>query len=278
MPHAIVIPVDLNQPIRQQHLNKNDLDAYRQVVGGPLELVNLDRPEAGMYFHGEGKLDGLPVNARATVLLWVHNRAFRGQDMIVGPALLVGPPDANGNDLDCPEDLVDLLFHSSRYLAQMHVKGDMLWHGDNQVFEQWFDAYVHAVRLTQRWKILDEVRVIPQLNDALRESWYQLGLSDPWISQAGDPPFTRGSFVGCYSVEELEQRLRFTNWSLGTAFYYRDLCFIQQVDGGDEWLTIRHGIAFESMTLMPFIEQGEFAPLVRRLLAASKEQCEMLTY
>ena len=53
---------------------------------------------------------------------------------------------------------------------------------------------------------------------------------------------------------------------------------IQQVDGGDEWLTIRHGMAFESITFGPCIEDGTFASLVRRLLAASKEQCEMLRY
>jgi hypothetical protein len=37
----------------------------------------------------------------------------------------------------------------------------------------------------------------------------------------------------------LEECLGYTDWPFGTAFYYRDLRFINQVDGGDEWLTIK---------------------------------------
>jgi hypothetical protein len=38
---------------------------------------------------------------------------------------------------------------------------------------------------------------------------------------------------------------------------------------GDEWLTIRHGIAFESMTLNPSIEDETFESLITRLLVAT---------
>ncbi|MEU0520921.1 hypothetical protein [Streptosporangium sp. NPDC006007] len=123
-----------------------------------------------------------------------------------------------------------------------------------------------------------EVRVVAELDRELREQWYKLGIENPWISSADDPPFTRNSFVGCYSVEELEENIGHGNWAIGTAFYYRDLCFINQVEGGDEWLTIRHGIAFESMTLEPSIEENRFARLIRRLLTATKAQCQALTY
>ena len=95
---------------------------------------------------------------------------------------------------------------------------------------------------------------------------------------ADDPPFTQDSFVGCYSVEELAERISETTGPIGTAFYYRDLCFIQQADGGDDWLTIRHGVAFESMALIPSITDGTFASLVHRLLIASKEQCKRREY
>jgi hypothetical protein len=40
---SIAIPVNLKQPIRQQQLHKHDLDAYRQLVGGHLEVITLDR-------------------------------------------------------------------------------------------------------------------------------------------------------------------------------------------------------------------------------------------
>ena len=275
---AIVIPVDPKQPIRQQHLDKRDLDAYRQIVGGNIEVLNLERPAASLYFNDEGKLLEFSVNARATVLLWAHNSAFRGHDVIVGPALIVGPPDHKGDDTTVPDDLVHLLFNTKRYGVQVRLRGDSRWRENSEVFDDWFEAYRYGVLLAQRQALVDEVRVVPKLDDQLRETWYRIGQENPWIRTATDPPFTRDSFVGCYSVEELAESMSGTMWAVGTAFYYRDLCFIQQVEGGDEWLTIRHGIGFESMTLGSRIEDGTFASLVRRLLSASREECQRLEY
>lgn len=210
------------------------------------------------------------VNHRATTLMWVHNSAFRGREVIVGSALIVGPPNRHGDDTSAPEDLVNLLTSTDRFRVQMWTSSEPRWGSDNQVFTDWLKAYLYALQLTETWDLIEDVRVVPELDEQLREQWYRLGAENPWISSADDPPFTRNSFTGCYSVEELADRIGHGNWSLGTAFYYRDLCFINQVDGGDEWLTIRHGIAFESITFARIIEDGEFASLVQRLLAASK--------
>ena len=275
---AIVIPADPDQPVRQQHIEKSDLSAYRQIVGGNLEVLTLDRPPASMYVNEEGKLNRMRLNHRATTLMWVHSSAFRSRDVIVGPAFIVGPSDRHGDDKSVPDDLLALLLHTKRYRVQLQTRSDARWSSDNQVFTDWFEAYRYAVQLTESWSVITEVRVVPELDNELRETWFKLGRANQWISSADDPPFTRGSFVGCFSVEELAEQIGHGNWTIGTAFYYRDLCFINQVDGGDEWLTIRHGIAFESMTLEPSIENDSFASLVRRLLAASKEQCLRLTY
>lgn len=276
---AIVIPVDPTQPIRQQHLDKRDLDAYRQIVGGNLEVINLDRPPASLYFNEDGKeIYGDRVNARATTFLWAHNSAFRGHDVIVGPAFIVGPPDDESDDTTVPDDLVYLLFNTKRYRIQVQVDASKGWNDNQEVFDNWFEAYIYGVVLVQQQPLVKETRVVPVLDDVLRETWYQIGQDNPWIKTAIDPPFTRDSFVGCYSAEELAEQIGHGNWAIGTAFYYRDLCFINQVEGGDEWLTIRHGIAFESMTLSPSIEDGSFASLVQRLLAATREQCQRLEY
>jgi hypothetical protein len=275
---AIVIPVDPGQPIRLQQIERNDVDAYRQIVGGNLQILGLDRPPAAIYLNEEGKFNRMRVNHRATTLAWVHNSACRGNDVIVGSALIVGPPNRHGDDTSAPEDLADLLMNTNRYRVQMWTRGESWWSSDNQTFTDWTTAYRHAVQLTETWNLIEHVRVVPELDEQLREQWYRLGMENVWISSADDPPFTRESFVGCYSIQELEERIGHGNWSMGTAFYYRDLCFINQVEGGDEWLTIRHGIAFESMTLEPFIDEGRFARLIRRLLTASKAQCQALTY
>jgi len=275
---AIVIPVDPDQPIRLQQIERHDVDARRQIVGGNLEVVTLDRPPAAMYLNEEGKLNRMRLNHRATTLGWVHNSAFRGNDVIVGTSLLVGPPDRHGDDESVPEDLADLLLNTKRYRVQLWTSAALRWSSDNQVFTDWLEAYRYAVQLAETWDLIEEVRVVPELDEQLREQWYQLGMENVWISSAEDPPFTRESFVGCYGIDELDEWIGHGNWSMGTAFYYRDLCFINQVEGGDEWLTIRHGIAFESMTLEPYIEEGRFERLIRRLLAASKAQCQALTY
>jgi hypothetical protein len=278
MPTAIVIPVDPKEPIRQEELHKNDLDAYRQLVGGNLEVLNLERPPATLYFNEEGKLVGMPVNRRATALLWVHNSGLRGRDVIVGPAFVVGPPDRQGDDRSVPEDLVELLLGTKRYRVQVQIQGSQAWSGKREVFADWFEACHHAVQLTRLSTAVEEVRVVPELADELRATWYRIGRENPWIREADDPPFTPDSFLGCYSIVELEERLGHGNWAVGTAFYYRDLCFIQQVEGGDEWLTIRHGVGFENVTVGPSVEDGSFGSLVTRLLTASREQCRRLEY
>jgi Domain of unknown function (DUF3846) len=275
---AIVIPVNPGQPIRLQQIERHDVDAFRQIVGGNLQIIGLDRPPAAMYLNEEGKLSRMRVNHRATTLAWVHDSNFRGNDVIVGSAVIVGPPNRHGDDTSAPEDLVDLLMNTKRYRVQMWTSSEPRWSSDNQTFTDWLEAYRYAVQLTETWDVIEHVRVVPELDDQLREQWYQLGIENTWISSADDPPFTRNSFVGCYSIDELEENIGHGNWAIGTAFYYRDLCFINQVEGGDEWLTIRHGIAFESMTLEPVIEEGRFARLIRRLLTASKAQCQALTY
>jgi len=48
----------------------------------------------------------LPLNQRATVITWAHNSAFRGYDLILGDAFIVGPVDGNGDDLTVPHELV----------------------------------------------------------------------------------------------------------------------------------------------------------------------------
>lgn len=275
---AIVIPVDPGQPIRLHQIDPNDLDAYQQIIGGNLQIVSLDRPPAAMYLNEEGKLNGMRVNHRATALAWVHNSDFRGSDVIVGPALIVGPTNQHGDDTSVPEDLSDLLTNTKQYRVQVRIESDSRWNTDGEVFADWFAAYHYAVRLAETREGVEHVRVVPELDTELRRAWFQIGREYPDIREAYDPSFRIDGFVGCYSVEELEEQIGHGNWSTGTAFYYRDLCFINQIDGGDEWLTIRHGIAFESITFGPIIERGEFASLVRRLLTASKDQCQELEY
>jgi len=107
-------------------------------------------------------------------------------------------------------------------------------------------------------------------------TWLALGEANRWICRACDPAFTRTCFVECGDAEELADRLAHGNWCLGQAFYLGNLCFIQQVGGGDEWLVIKENVAFESVSCERLIAAGTFAAFLSRITAASLYACATL--
>lgn len=115
----------------------------------------------------------------------------------------------------------------------------------------------------------------------LKAAWLAIGQRNHWISRASDPHFTSASFYECASDEELLDKFDHGNWSLGQAFHIGDLCFIQQDNGGDEWLTIKGGLAFESISFGSIIGskgRGEAQSLLDRIRKATLEQCRKLEY
>jgi hypothetical protein len=72
------------------------------------------------------------------------------------------------------------------------------------------------------------------------------------------------------------------NWGTRCAVMYRDLIFVQQVNGGDEWWTLKIDgerlVAFESITWAPLIQRGEFESMLNRMVNASVETCKKLDY
>jgi hypothetical protein len=109
-------------------------------------------------------------------------------------------------------------------------------------------------------------------------TWVAVGHANRWIRRACDPPFTRASFVACADAAELEARLAHGNWCLGSAFWLGDLCFIEQVGGGDEWLAIKQNVAFDSASCGAMIASGTFDDFLSRIGAATPEACATLTY
>ena len=109
-------------------------------------------------------------------------------------------------------------------------------------------------------------------------TWLAIGEANRWIRRACDPPFTRASFAECADAAELAARLTHGNWCLGQAFFFGDLCFIQQVGGGDEWLVIKENVAFESASCAHMIAGGTFGEFLSRIGAATLEACAALAY
>lgn len=92
-------------------------------------------------------------------------------------------------------------------------------------------------------------------------------------------------FTACTTIEELKAYFLRGNWAIRQGFTYESLAFINQVNGGDEWWTVKKFpdgelIAFESITMCAVIEKGAdyFAEYIQQLLNATKEQCRTLDY
>lgn len=112
------------------------------------------------------------------------------------------------------------------------------------------------------------------------ETWYELGMANKWIRNAYDP--RPDAFVECKSINYLIDRMEHGNWCLGAAFFYRDICFINQDDGGSEWLVIRKGIAFDSWSIGRLLRERngkeKFKDTLNRMVAATDIQLEKQEY
>lgn len=110
------------------------------------------------------------------------------------------------------------------------------------------------------------------------ETWLELGNLNDWINGASDPPFDKRSFSVCVTREELEAAFLHGNWCVGQAWVYGELCFINQHDGGNEYLVIRRDVVFESISADLMVHDGTFGLWLRAVEAASDHQLRTLEY
>ena len=96
MPDALIIPADINKPVRTEAVN--GLEAIKSVVGGWIEGVRLNT-NTYCYVNEEGKLTGLTRNGRATVFSIALNPAM-ASDFIAGDMVVFGGGDSEGEDTD----------------------------------------------------------------------------------------------------------------------------------------------------------------------------------
>jgi hypothetical protein len=162
---AIVIPADEQLPLRLEEFDTDDLDARQRLVGGSYEILRLQRPAANLYVNEDGKLLHLPGNERATLLLWMHNRAFHQWDVIVGDAFILGDPDEDGNATSAPQELIDLVLHTSRYRVLAQNQGEDVFYGTLRTFRSWEEAYRYGLGLVQRWSQIEDVMVVGEDGD-----------------------------------------------------------------------------------------------------------------
>lgn len=112
-----------------------------------------------------------------------------------------------------------------------------------------------------------------------------------WLKQGGyawqdDPSMEEYpySFDRCFSVEDLRDFFRQGNWPIREGVVYGDLAFIQQVDGGDEWWTLKKDEQgnwhdFESISFRRIAgDISELTRYVTGMRLATVEECKRLDY
>ena len=91
------------------------LKGLQGIVGGYIEAVTTD--DTTIFINEEGKLTGQEFNPLAPLLWWQLAPHMRGVDVLVGPAVVLGPVDGNGNETAVTKDTVYVF--SSILLATM---------------------------------------------------------------------------------------------------------------------------------------------------------------
>jgi hypothetical protein len=112
------------------------------------------------------------------------------------------------------------------------------------------------------------------------DAWFEAGRRNPWIRTAYDPPFTKKSLYACLDPLDLYDRIMHGNWCLGQGFWWADQCWIEQTNGGGEWLVIKQDVTFESVTAewMEAKRPGALFDTIMDIHASTREQCAQLLY
>jgi len=121
---------------------------------------------------------------------------------------------------------------------------------------------------------------------------YKAGMGNGWAS--GKFAIQDGDFITeedrlnlksiCFidRKDELRKFFKTGNWCLGQGVIYKNLFFLQQVNGGDEWATYRINdkdiLQFESISFERIIRDNEFKDYMNRLIKATDEQLKNLEY
>lgn len=122
---------------------------------------------------------------------------------------------------------------------------------------------------------------------------YEMGMKNGWCSgryAIADGDFiteedrlNKGSFSVINDIEVLRDFFKNGNWCLGCAVIYKSLCFIEQVNGGSEFLVIKNSkkegcFAFESWSTEAMAKNNTLISNIKRLLKATDEQLRRLEY
>ncbi|MDB5243831.1 MAG: hypothetical protein JWP57_4457 [Spirosoma sp.] len=146
MEKGIFIPQDTWLPAVE--VEYESFADYQEAVDGYVEGISIREPSFTLYVNEEGKVRGLPINARATVLWWKLEPEMRGVDIVVGHAVLV-PSSAAAREL---ATMIDS--EGPFRVEEITVATTPAWRIVNDMrFTNWFQAARHALLLEEHGAI-----------------------------------------------------------------------------------------------------------------------------
>lgn len=157
---AVIIPADEEQGARIVDYDRANISFIQDAVGGYFDVVDSEVHQASIWHNDEGKIHGLPINRRVTLMLWLESR-WREVDYIAGDALITGVPDDDGNTTSVPESVLDALggMYTWKIQVQTVADGDE-WSGNQMRYANYFDAVNAACSLAMRWAAVTDIRVV----------------------------------------------------------------------------------------------------------------------
>lgn len=111
-----------------------------------------------------------------------------------------------------------------------------------------------------------------------------------WLMRGGydwqDDPYLEEypyEFARLDNLNDLREYFSYGNWAIRQGVVYKDLAFIQQVNGGDEWWTLKQvddgWLDFENISFEGTVEDPDsFDHLICSMVAASPQACHDLDY
>lgn len=117
-----------------------------------------------------------------------------------------------------------------------------------------------------------------ELRKKFEDIWEKIGNDNLWICESHDPPFDKSMIYACKSLKELKSKFEHGNWCLGQGFSFMNFCFINQINGGSEWLAIKDDFSFESASFDLMLKDSTYDEWMNDVFTATDKQLKTLSY
>lgn len=154
---GLLIPANAADPI--QVLTFTGPGDYRAVIADWTDDVWLGTLGVTIHVDHNGIAKRLPLNIRASRLMWADRPDLIDRVKLYGDAVLVGD-DGSGEETDVPEAVHRALTEPGEYAVLLKVAGRP-WECRSDGHEEYLDAVTTGLVLMECWPGAEDMRVLP---------------------------------------------------------------------------------------------------------------------